>query len=78
MKLNAYSSLVAFLEHRKALAASAKPTADERSVLSEMEKLIDAAGADVRAALEHDSGRHRERAERKLRRELIARGVLSG
>ncbi len=68
------------------------PDADEAlardELLEEMQKLIDSAGPDVRAALDSPderskkpygkAARHRERAERILRRALLERGALTG
>ena len=87
MKLSAYSSLAAFVAHYRALKSARDPAAEDRLLLAEIEKLIASIGPDVRAALDSDAAggelagaraRHRERAERRLRRELLARGVLTG
>ncbi len=81
MKPIQYSSLTAFLEHYKALESSSNPTADERSMHAEMEKLIDSISPDVRLAFEDSiplNARRRQRVEREVRRELLVRGVLTG
>jgi hypothetical protein len=81
-----YSSLAAFLAHYRALKSASSLALEERSRLAELEKLIDGAGLDARELLSDQSGaaasgeaiRHRERAERRLRSELLTRGVLTG
>ncbi|HEY2525357.1 MAG TPA: hypothetical protein VGI29_09890 [Candidatus Binataceae bacterium] len=90
MKLNAYSSLAAFLAHRRALkhTGAGRLCADELARSAEMEKIIAALRPEERAALEegdadggaHADGatrRHRERAEASIARELRARGLLA-
>jgi len=73
-----YASLEALLAHRRALARGPRtPLLEDidniiRSILGDesrsvMEEPADSAGR-----------RHRDRAESKLRRELIARGVIAG
>ncbi len=87
MKLSAYSSLAAFVAHYRALKASPNLSAEEQTLLAEMEKLIESIGADVHMAVEPGTAgggllgaqaRRLERAERCLGRELLARGVLTG
>ncbi|MFZ0889068.1 MAG: hypothetical protein WA005_11490 [Candidatus Binataceae bacterium] len=84
MKLTPYSSLAAFAAHYRALRSSKEFTEDERARLAEMNEALDTLGADIRAVLDSEAAgdgaamRRRERAERKLRRELIARGMLTG
>ncbi len=87
VKIPVYSSLAAFIAHHRALKSLPSLSAEEQSLLAEMEKLIESIGADVRLAIESDAaggqpadakGRRRERAERRLCRELRGRGVLSG
>lgn len=78
-----YSSLAAFLAHYSALRDAAALSAEERALLSEMSKLLESLGARDLEALNSASDepaarRHRERAEVKLRRELLARGVIAG
>ena len=88
MKPHTYSSMEAFLAHYRLLKTpgfGGKPrslTDDGQSLLSEMERLIGILSPDEKSAL-LDSGetagqiaRRRERAELKLRRALLARGVL--
>ena len=75
--------MVAFLEHRRLLRASRTLSPDERKLLDEMNVLIDSLPPQERTALDAKNGggevrRLRERAERRLRRELVARGILAG
>jgi hypothetical protein len=89
MKLNAYTSLAAFLAHRRALrqAGVGRLSADELARSAEMEKIIASLRPEERAALETGADgeargdgatrRHRERAEASLARELRARGLLA-
>jgi hypothetical protein len=80
----AYSSLEAFLAHRRALRAALKRNADEDRRLSAMTALVEQSlDAAERAALDSAANtgaarRHRERALLKLRRALIQKGVLVG
>ncbi|HTR62601.1 MAG TPA: hypothetical protein VMH37_12915 [Candidatus Binataceae bacterium] len=73
-----YASLEALLAHRQALARGPRtPVLDQidetiRSILGEASRLVVEEPADSAAR------RHRDRAESKLRRELIARGVITG
>jgi hypothetical protein len=83
MKLPLYSSLAAFMAHYQTLKALASRTSDEQQLFSEMTAALTALPPETRAALDStDSSasakRHRERAEIQLRRELIARGIVSG
>lgn len=84
MKLTPYSSLAAFAAHYRALKSNMECTEDERARLAEINKVLDALAPDLRDVLDCEPAadsaalRRRERAERILRRELIARGVLSG
>jgi hypothetical protein len=79
-----YSSLEAFLAHHRALRAASRRNADEQRIFTTMSSLIEQAlDANERTALDSgaDTGaerRHRERAQVKLRRALIQKGVLSG
>jgi hypothetical protein len=79
-----YSSLAAFLAHYRALRGDHDAgRAADGGRLAAMEQLIALLRAEERAAIESDSdapevARHRERAQLKLRRELLARGVLDG
>ena len=84
MKTSSYSSLTAFVAHYRALKSGERLSEDERSRLSDMKRLLDSMGPEIRTALDFDAAgdgarrRHRERAERKLRLELIDRGMLTG
>ncbi len=75
-----YSSLAAFLAHYRMLARADKLTADEKARLAEMTVLLEVLEPAQREALQSQAGgevgRHRERALRRLRRELTARGTL--
>jgi len=79
-----YSSLAAFLAHYRALESSHNLSPNERSLLAEMENLIDSTGPEARALLDSDrandaaGARRRERTERALRRALLERGALTG
>ena len=90
MKPGAYSSLAAFLAHRRALkrAGEGRLSAGELARSVEIEKIIASLAPEERAALEGEGAdggstgdgaarRHRERAEAALARELRARGVLA-
>jgi hypothetical protein len=90
MKLDAYSSLAAFLAHWRALkhVTADALAADELGRSAEMDEIIAALRPEERAALEtanNDHGsagagaarRHRERAELRLARELRNRGLLA-
>jgi len=83
MKSVSYSSLAAFLAHYRALASSAASrTADEDRLFAELSAAIAILSPELRAALDSSdstasAGRSRERAELHLRRELIARGIVS-
>jgi hypothetical protein len=90
MKLDAYSSLAAFLAHWRALkhATAAALAADELARRAEMDEIIAALRPEERAALEAANNddksagadatrRHRERAELRLARELRGRGLLA-
>ncbi len=76
-----YSSLTAFLEHRRALRGTGVLTDDDQDRLAAMEQFLSVLGPAEREALDSTDptlARHRERAEHSLRRELLARGVLDG
>lgn len=78
-----YSSLAAFLAHFRALESDPSRTPQDELRLAEMSAATGVLTDDERAVLKSigsDSAirRRRERAEFKLRRELIARGILSG
>jgi len=83
MKSPPYSSLAAFMAHYQTLKALASRSSDEEQLFAEMTAALNALPPEPRAAL--DSGdssasakRPRERAELKLRRELVARGIVLG
>jgi hypothetical protein len=83
MKPPPYSSLAAFLAHYRALASGASRTADEDRLFAELSAAIAILSPELRAALDSSDStasarRSRERAEFRLRRELIARGIVSG
>ena len=82
--MTAYSSLAAFLAHWRALqrgqgknpAPAKSPVLEEmnrvvRGILGEEDRYLQEEPADSAAR------RHRDRAEARLRRELIARGTIS-
>jgi hypothetical protein len=83
MKLSTYSSVSAFIAHFRALKAARNRTVEEESLFVEMSEAVDSLHQPERAALESDeqistARRRRERAEINLRRQLLARGILSG
>jgi hypothetical protein len=83
MKSPPYSSLAAFLAHYRALASAASRTSDEDRLLAELSAAIAILTPEQRAALDSSDStasarRSRERAELHLRRELGARGIVSG
>jgi hypothetical protein len=83
MKL-AWSSLAAFLAHHASLRAAPGRSEADRALLVAMDEALAALSAAERDALDAPPGatsgvaRIRERAMRRLQRELIARGMLSG
>jgi hypothetical protein len=94
MKLHTYSSLAAFIAHYDLLCgaqtdATAISNPDDAATLAEMESIIAELNDADRSALTDttvstdaiapgDASRHRARAEMKLRRILVARGLLAG
>lgn len=83
MKSGPYSSLAAFLAHYRALASAASRTSDEDRLFAELAAAIAILSTEQRAALDSSDStasarRSRERAELHLRRELVARGIVSG
>lgn len=83
MTMHRYSSLAAFLAHRRALRSASALDAEDRNRLAAMEQFLSVLGPAEREAIDSESAdpavaRHRERAENRLRRELIARGVIDG
>jgi len=78
-----YSSLAAFLAHYRALESAASRTSAEDQMFSEMSAAIGTLTPEDRAALDSSAAagsarRNRERAELRLKGELIARAILSG
>jgi hypothetical protein len=76
-----YGSVAAFLAHYDVLRRASALEAEDSERLKVMTEIIESLGTDA-AALKRDSpettrDRHRERAERHLRRGLESRGVLS-
>jgi len=83
MKVPVYSSLAAFLAHYHALRSDPSRGSDDEQLFVVMSAAIATLAPEARAALDsvEDSARakrHRERAERQLRRELAARGIVAG
>jgi len=83
MKLPSYSSVSAFIAHFRSLKMARDRSADEEKMFAEMSAILDRLPERERAALDSDSEtpalrRRREHAEISLRRELIARAILSG
>ena len=83
MKSGPYSSLAAFLAHYRALATASSRTADENRLFEELSAAVATLSSELRAALDSSDStanarRIRERAELHLRRELVARGIVSG
>jgi hypothetical protein len=83
MKSAPYSSLAAFLAHYRALVSASSRTSDEDRLLAELSAAIATLSPEQRAALNSSDStagarRSRERAELHLRRELVARGIVSG
>jgi hypothetical protein len=87
VSFNPYSSFEAFLAHYRALKTAQKLAPEERTRLSEIERQVEPLRTDLGVLLDSYSAgrepagaeaRKRERIERRLRRELIARGVISG
>lgn len=83
MRTPAYSSLAAFLAHYRALKSVPSRSADDERLFAEMSKAIATLAPETRASLDStedtpNARRHRERAELQLRRELVARAIVSG
>jgi hypothetical protein len=83
VKIPAYSSLAAFLAHYHAIKTASSRSPDDEQLLAEMSVAISTLAPEARAALDSIDGtgsarRHRERAELQLRRELAARGIITG
>ena len=82
MKSAPYSSLAAFLAHYRALASAASRTSDEDRLFAELSAAVATLSPEQRATLDSSDStasarRSRERAELHLRRELVARGIVS-
>lgn len=82
--MTSYSSLAAYLAHWRALQREQqKNTAPPKSsVLEEMNRVVQEILGAESSYLQEESAdsaarRHRDRAEARLRRELIARGTVS-
>lgn len=81
--MTSYASLAAFLAHRYALArAREKTAASESTALAEMNQAVQEILGDEGKFLDQEPAdsaarRHRDRAEARLRRELIARGTIA-
>jgi hypothetical protein len=83
MKSVPYSSLAAFLAHYRALLSASSRTPDEDHLFEELSAAIATLPPELRASLDSSDStasarRIRERAELHLRRELVARGIVSG
>ena len=81
--MSAYTSLAAFLAHWRALKRENPKGGPEAARLAEMDGTIaEVLGTDAALLAKEDPGasdwRHRQRAESKLRRELLARGIVTG
>ncbi len=81
--MHRYSSIAAFLAHWRALRDNPWPSAEERNQIAAMEQFFSALRPEERAAITSDASdsataRHRERAELRLRRELLACAVIDG
>jgi hypothetical protein len=82
--MTSYSSLAAYLAHWRALQREQQknPAPPKSSVLEQMNRVVqEILGAETRYLQEESADsaarRHRDRAEARLRRELIARGTVS-
>jgi hypothetical protein len=83
MKSVPYSSLAAFLAHYRALQSAVSRTSGEDRRFAEMSAALGILSPEQRAALDSSAAtpsarRNRERAELHLRRELVARAIVSG
>ena len=82
--MTAYSSLAAFLAHWRALQREQgkNPAPAKSPVLEEMNRVVRGILGEEHRYLQEEPAdsaarRHRDRAEARLRRELIARGTIS-
>ncbi|MHB8381946.1 MAG: hypothetical protein ACYDC3_06345 [Candidatus Binataceae bacterium] len=78
----AYASITAFMAYYRALRSAPVLSGIEQRVLAQMTALLDSLPSEDRAALDSDAAdsaaeRRRERALRKLGRELLGRGIIS-
>jgi len=78
-----YASLTAYLAHYLSLRGANSLSADERRMLDALRDPLSVLTPNELALLEQESTdsaarRHRNRAERKLHRELLARGAIAG
>ncbi len=80
MKPDRFSSLSAILEYYAALRRAPQPTDEERATLAAIAEILEVLTPEERASLDgvgaDAAQRRRERAYRKLARELIRRGLL--
>lgn len=82
--MTGYSSLAAYLAHWRVLQREQQknPASPKSPILEEMNRVVqEILGAESRYLQEESADsaarRHRDRAEARLRRELIARGTVS-
>jgi hypothetical protein len=83
VKIPAYSSVTAFLEHYHALKSDSSRNSDDEQLFAEMSAAIARLPSETRAALDFiddsaSGGRQRERAVLQLRSELAAREIVAG
>jgi hypothetical protein len=83
VKIPAYSSVTAFLEHYRALKSVSSRSPGDEQLFIEMTAAIAKLPPDNQAALDAtddtaSAKRHRERAIIQLRRELAARAIVAG
>ncbi len=80
MKPDRFSSLSAFLEYYAALRRAPQLTDEERATLAAIAEIFEVLTPEERSSLDGAAAdaarRRRERAYRKLARELIRRGLL--
>jgi hypothetical protein len=83
VKIPAYSSVTAFLEHYRALKSDPSRSPGDEQLFTEMSAAIAKLPPDTQAALNStddnsSAKRHRERAILQLHRELAVRGIVAG
>jgi hypothetical protein len=83
VKIPAYSSVTAFLEHYRALKSDPSRGPGDEQVFAEMLAAIAKLPPDSKAALDSiddnsSAKRHRDRAILQLHRELAALGIVTG